>query len=55
MARSSLAVLLLLAVFAGVAASGDIVHQDDKAPKIPGCANDLILVWHHLLPSSPLV
>ena len=46
MARSSLAVLLLVAVLTGVAAAGDIVHQDDEAPKIPSCANDLVLEWH---------
>jgi signal peptide peptidase-like protein 2B len=46
MARSTLAVLLLLAALAGVAAAGDIVHQDDEAPKNPGCANDFVLVWH---------
>jgi signal peptide peptidase-like protein 2B len=44
MARSTLAVLLLLAALAGVAAAGDIVHQDDEAPKNPGCANDFVLV-----------
>jgi hypothetical protein len=44
MARSSPAVLLLLAALAGVAAAGDIVHQDDEAPKIPGCNNDFVLV-----------
>ena len=45
MARSSPAVLLLLLALAGVAAAGDIVHQDDEAPKIPGCANDFVLVY----------
>jgi len=47
MARSSpaLLLLLLLAALAGVAAAGDIVHQDDEAPKIPGCANDFVLVY----------
>jgi signal peptide peptidase-like protein 2B len=44
MACSSPAVLLLLAVLAGVAAAGDIIHQDDEAPKIPGCNNDFVLV-----------
>ena len=38
------AVLVVLAALAGVAAAGDIVHQDDKAPKIPGCSNDFVLV-----------
>ncbi|KAF8691784.1 hypothetical protein HU200_040185 [Digitaria exilis] len=46
MARRSspAAVLLVLAALAGVAAAGDIVHQDDEAPKIPGCSNDFVLV-----------
>ncbi|OEL37907.1 Signal peptide peptidase-like 4 [Dichanthelium oligosanthes] len=44
MARSSPAVLLLLAALVGLAAAGDIVHQDDEAPKIPGCNNDFVLV-----------
>nr|CAB3451551.1 unnamed protein product [Digitaria exilis] len=45
MARRSspAAVLLVLAALAGVAAAGDIVHQDDEAPKIPGCSNDFVL------------
>ncbi|KAF8779498.1 hypothetical protein HU200_002545 [Digitaria exilis] len=42
--RSPAAVLLVLAALAGVAAAGDIVHQDDEAPKIPGCSNDFVLV-----------
>jgi hypothetical protein len=50
MARSLPAVLLLLAALAGMAAAGDIVHQDDEAPKIPGCANDFVLVWYPLAP-----
>ena len=54
MARSSLAVLLLLAMLPGVAAAGDIVHQDDEASKIPGCANNLILVWYGTLCSRHL-
>jgi signal peptide peptidase-like 2B len=48
MARRALelaAVLLALAALAAVAAGGDIVHQDDEAPKIPGCSNDFVLVW----------
>jgi signal peptide peptidase-like protein 2B len=44
MACSSPAVLLLLAALAGVAAAGDIIHQDDECPKIPGCNNDFVLV-----------
>jgi signal peptide peptidase-like protein 2B len=38
------AVLVVLVALAGVAAGGDIVHQDDEAPKIPGCSNDFMLV-----------
>jgi hypothetical protein len=48
MARRALepaAVLLVLAALAAVAAGGDIRHQDDDAPKIPGCSNDFVLVW----------
>jgi signal peptide peptidase-like protein 2B len=44
MACSSPAVLLLPAALAGVAAAGDIIHQDDECPKIPGCNNDFVLV-----------
>jgi hypothetical protein len=44
MACSSPVVLLLLAALAGVAAAGDIIHQDDEAPKIPDCNNDFVLV-----------
>ncbi|XP_044951423.1 signal peptide peptidase-like 4 [Hordeum vulgare subsp. vulgare] len=44
-ARATAAALLLVAAaLAGVAAGGDIVHQDDDAPKIPGCSNDFMLV-----------
>jgi len=35
MARSLLAVLLLLAALAGVVAARDIVPQDDEDPKFP--------------------
>jgi hypothetical protein len=55
MARSSPAVLLLLAALAGVAAAGDIVHQDDEAPKIPGCNNDFVLVRLSFRPPPLLV
>ncbi|KAG0535560.1 hypothetical protein BDA96_04G376400 [Sorghum bicolor] len=47
MARRALepaAVLLVLTALAAVAAGGDIRHQDDDAPKIPGCSNDFVLV-----------
>jgi hypothetical protein len=49
MARA--AVLVVLAALAGVAAAGDIVHQDDEAPKIPGCSNDFMLVRPRPVPS----
>jgi signal peptide peptidase-like protein 2B len=41
---TAVAALLVLAALVGVAAAGDIVHQDDDAPKIPGCSNDFMLV-----------
>ncbi|KAK3155700.1 hypothetical protein QOZ80_2BG0206480 [Eleusine coracana subsp. coracana] len=41
---AAVAVLVVVAALAGVAAGGDIVHQDDEAPKIPGCSNDFMLV-----------
>lgn len=45
------ALLVMAAALAGVAAGGDIVHQDDDAPKIPGCSNDFMLVRY--LPAPP--
>jgi hypothetical protein len=48
--------LLLVGVAAllGAASAGDIVHQDDDAPKIPGCSNDFMLVRAFLtLPPPP--
>uniref|UniRef100_A0A453TEA6 PA domain-containing protein n=1 Tax=Aegilops tauschii subsp. strangulata TaxID=200361 RepID=A0A453TEA6_AEGTS len=44
MAASAVLALLLASALAGAAAGGDIVHQDDQAPKIPGCNNDFVLV-----------
>ncbi|KAE8771390.1 pentatricopeptide repeat-containing protein [Hordeum vulgare] len=44
MAASAVLALLLASALAGAAAGGDIVHQDDQAPKIPGCSNDFVLV-----------
>ncbi|XP_052211297.1 signal peptide peptidase-like 4 isoform X2 [Diospyros lotus] len=38
------AALLLLLLWASPAGAGDIVHQDDKAPKRPGCDNKFVLV-----------
>ncbi|KAK1267650.1 Signal peptide peptidase-like 4 [Acorus gramineus] len=39
-----LSALLWVSLFAGLAFGGDIVHQDDKAPKVPGCSNDFVLL-----------
>lgn len=36
--------LSLYALLVSVVRAGDIVHDDDKAPKKPGCENDFILV-----------
>jgi hypothetical protein len=44
MAVSAVLAVLLASALAGAAAGGDIVHQDDQAPKIPGCSNDFVLV-----------
>jgi hypothetical protein len=44
MAASVVLAVLLASALAGAAAGGDIVHQDDQAPKIPGCSNDFVLV-----------
>ncbi|KAI5007416.1 hypothetical protein ZWY2020_050861 [Hordeum vulgare] len=44
MVASVVLVLLLASALAGAAAGGDIVHQDDQAPKILGCSNDFVLV-----------
>ena len=52
MAASAVLAVLLASALAGAAAGGDIVHQDDQAPKIPGCSNDFMLVS---APSSLLV
>ncbi|XP_042471030.1 signal peptide peptidase-like 4 [Zingiber officinale] len=38
------AVLLLLLATACFVHGGDIVHEDDEAPKLPGCANNFVLV-----------
>jgi hypothetical protein len=51
MAASAVLAVLLASALAGAAAGGDIVHQDDQAPKIPGCSNDFVLVC----PSPPLL
>ncbi|XP_037467703.1 signal peptide peptidase-like 5 [Triticum dicoccoides] len=44
MVASVVLALLLASALAGTAAGGDIMHQDDQAPKIPGCNNDFVLV-----------
>lgn len=44
--------ILLVSLLYTVTA-GDIVHQDDLAPKKPGCENDFVLVLF-LLPIQPL-
>ncbi|XP_072967540.1 signal peptide peptidase-like 4 [Typha angustifolia] len=43
---SSSATLLFVVVLAllGVVLGGDIVHEDDEAPKQPGCSNNFVLV-----------
>ncbi|KAJ8477549.1 hypothetical protein OPV22_021276 [Ensete ventricosum] len=40
----ALRVLMLLWLIPGLTYAGDIVHEDDKAPKLPGCSNHFILV-----------
>ncbi|CAL5383014.1 unnamed protein product [Camellia sinensis] len=36
--------LLILALCSSLGYAGDIVHEDDKAPKRPGCNNNFVLV-----------
>ena len=36
--------LLLVLFWSSSVYAGDIVHQDYKAPKRPGCENDFVLV-----------
>lgn len=40
-----LAVMLVILNSAATVRAGDIVHDDDSAPKKPGCANKFVLVW----------
>ncbi|CAL9197513.1 unnamed protein product [Musa hybrid cultivar] len=40
----ALRALMLLWLIPGLTYAGDIVHEDDKAPKLPGCSNHFILV-----------
>ncbi|TYI54846.1 hypothetical protein E1A91_D11G100800v1 [Gossypium mustelinum] len=42
--RGVLIVVLIVVSSAGLGLAGDIVHQDDVAPKRPGCANNFVLV-----------
>ncbi|KAK8940991.1 Signal peptide peptidase-like 4 [Platanthera zijinensis] len=37
-------ILLLAAAIPVFVAGGDIVHEDDKAPKLPGCSNNFVLM-----------
>ncbi|KAK6260663.1 hypothetical protein SCA6_015137 [Theobroma cacao] len=37
-------VILIVVQSAGLGSAGDIVHQDNVAPKRPGCANNFVLV-----------
>ncbi|KAH1106931.1 hypothetical protein J1N35_010699 [Gossypium stocksii] len=37
-------VILIVILSAGFVSAGDIVHQDNVAPKRPGCANNFVLV-----------
>ncbi|XP_038971128.1 signal peptide peptidase-like 4 [Phoenix dactylifera] len=36
--------LLVMSVLPGLVLGGDIVHEDERAPKIPGCSNNFVLV-----------
>lgn len=37
-------VLVVIVLFSSQVFAGDIVHQDDVAPKKPGCENNFVLV-----------
>lgn len=39
-----LAVMLVILNSAATVRAGDIVHDDESAPKKPGCANKFVLV-----------
>lgn len=48
--RRFLVSVLILLVYASCSVkAGDIVHDDEKAPKKPGCENDFVLVHQILL------
>lgn len=36
---------VVLVLIVSLASAGDIVHQDNIAPKRPGCENNFVLVW----------
>nr|XP_029116055.1 signal peptide peptidase-like 4 isoform X2 [Elaeis guineensis] len=40
----ALRALLVISVLPGLVLGGDIVHEDDEAPKLPGCSNNFVLV-----------
>ncbi|KAG5565835.1 hypothetical protein RHGRI_001670 [Rhododendron griersonianum] len=42
--KSALCALIVVLFCSSPVHGGDIVHQDDKAPKRPGCDNDFVLV-----------
>lgn len=48
------AVLLLLLAPSCFVRGGDIVHEDDEAPKLPGCSNNFVLVECLLMIVLPL-
>ncbi|XVF33319.1 hypothetical protein REPUB_Repub17cG0158300 [Reevesia pubescens] len=52
-------VILIVVLSAGLGSAGDIVHQDNVAPKRPGCANNFVLVkvpiWINALEDSEYV
>ena len=41
--------LILLVLSSCRVKAGDIVHDDEKTPKKPGCANDFVLVYQILI------
>ena len=43
--RGVFIVILVVVLSAGLGSAGDIVHQDDVAPKRPGCNNNFVLVF----------
>lgn len=55
----ALFILLLAAAIPVFVAGGDIVHEDDSAPKLPGCSNNFVLVkvqtWIDSVESSEFV